>query len=408
MRQTLHPYTLSNWYYIGVLLMLVLSTYLAMPDMDNTVNMGSGMSFWAMIGLAIVQTPLWLYIFSQRVKTNTSAPRFIVYYGVYFCWMMISCVLTDYSHNIYGVIAFSLTLIMFPFMLGCSYYRSRYSDLDKWFYAVVILLFVCITYQYYNLYSIANMIGGRSHMGISYFPLFILPILLLSSSRIVRYSAIVITSIIIISSVKRGGLITLGICLMVYVYVMQWISGKNKMRQIIIVAVVIAMMSGVIYFLMQSEENNVIERVMSIKDDGGSERDVLWRDVFNQIQDREFISHLIGNGYRSTQKVTVYALPAHNDVLEIWYDFGGIGIILYGMAFLSLCIYTIRLLKRKSRYAPHLAMTLTFYFLLSMISIVILYFWMVLLMFTIGIIAGLADRELEEQKGQQPDLVLET
>ena len=234
-------------------------------------------------------------------------------------------------------------------------------------------------------------------MVVSYFPVFILPILLLTSSRIIRYTAIAITSIIVISSVKRGGVITLGLCLLVYVFVKQWISGKSKVRQLIVLAVVILMMSGVIYFLIQSEENNVIERILSIKDDGGSARDVLWKDVFQHIQNRDLVSRVIGNGYRSTEKISVYALPAHNDVLEIWYDFGGIGIILYGIAFFSLFSYTIQLLKRKSRYAPHMAMILTFYFIFSMTSIVILYFWMALLMLSIGIIAGSADRELEEE-----------
>ena len=40
-----------------------------------------------------------------------------------------------------------------------------------------------------------------------------------------------------------------------------------------------------------------------------------------------------------------------------------------------------------------------------MISIVILYQWMVLVMFSIGILAGLADKELEEQQKQQSELI---
>ena len=130
----------------------------------------------------------------------------------------------------------------------------------------------------------------------------------------------------------------------------------------------------------------------------------LWEDTYNNIQDRDFVSRIIGNGYRSSQKASKYFLMSHNDILEIWYDFGGVGIILYGIAFISLSLYFMRLLKRKSKYTPHLAMTLTFYIILSMISTVILYFWMTLFMFTVGIIAGLADRELEESEEQKHTL----
>lgn len=397
MKTTIHPYAISNWYYFCILLLLAFSTYFAMEDLDTRADVGTGLSFWAILGLTAAQIPLWLYITTQRIKENLTEPRFVFLYGAYFCWMILSSILADYASNIRGLIALSMTLTVFPLMLSCSYYRARYSDLDKRFYIAVLIIFIGIIYQYYNLFSIANLVGGRSHMVVSYFPVFILPVLLLSSSRIIRYTAIAITSIIIISSVKRGGLITLGLGLLVYAIVEQWMSGKSKVRQLIVLAIVIVMMSGVIYFLTQSEENNVIERILSIKDDGGSARDVLWKDVFQHIQNRDLVSRVIGNGYRSTEKISVYALPAHNDVLEIWYDFGGIGIILYGIAFFSLFSYTIQLLKRKSRYAPHMAMILTFYFIFSMTSIVILYFWMALLMLSIGIIAGSADRELEEE-----------
>jgi len=221
-------------------------------------------------------------------------------------------------------------------------------------------------------------------------------VLLLPSSKFVRYLSILITTIVIISSIKRGGLIALGVSLLVYVIIKQIVSGESKIKQLVALISVALVMSGVLYYLQKQEDNNVVERMYNITDDGGSGRDVLWEDTYRNIHNRDALSRAIGNGYRSAQKVSKFHLPAHNDVLEIWYDFGGIGIILYAIAFFSLLRYTIRLIKRKSRYAPHLAMTMTFYIFLSMISIVVLYFWMVLLMFTTGIIAGLADSEMEE------------
>ena len=185
---------------------------------------------------------------------------------------------------------------------------------------------------------------------------------------------------------------------MVYIFVKQYVIGTSKLRRFIIFFVIIAVMGGVMYYLTETTDNNIIERIQNISDDGGSGRDIIWADTYKNIQNRDIGYKFVGNGYRSAQKVSVLQLAAHNDFLEIWYDFGGIGLALYLVSFLSLCLYTFRLFKRKSQYAPHLGMIMTYYFIFSMTSIVVLYFWMALLLFSVGIITGLADRELEVNK----------
>lgn len=403
MEVTSIKYRLSNWYYIGILFVLAVGTYFAMPDIDNQANVGTGLSTIAMAGLAAVQLPLLFIIIGKRIKYATDSirfiPRFIFYYAIYFCWMTAITLINDDVHNVFGLTIVSMTILVFPIVLSCSYYRARYSELDKWFYAAAIFLFICIALQYKNLYSIANFIGDESsHIAVAYFPLFILPVLLLPSSRIIRYIAIIITSIIILSSVKRAGLVALGASLIVYILVKQIVKGKSKVSVIITFIAISLAMGGGLYYLSESTDNDIIERFENISDDGGSGRDILWADAYQNIHNRDIGYQLVGNGYRSAQKVSVLQLPTHNDFLEIWYDFGGIGLILYVVAFISLCFYTLRLIKRKSKYAPHMAMTVTFYFILSFVSIVILYFWMILIMFSVGIIAGMADNELEKQE----------
>lgn len=403
MKISVSRYTITNWYFLGVLLVLGISTFLVMPDMDNTAGAGSGLSTISVAALALIQLPLLAYIFLQRQvpgeESKRLIPMFLLLYGIYFGWMTVIYFVYDDTHNIIGRMLQALTILVFPFILSLSYYRARYCKLNVWFYLAVFFILLCITVQYINLYSIANQLDDDgSHIGVSYFPLFILPILLLPESRIVRYLSVVITSLVIISSIKRGGMIALGGSLMVYVFVKQIVSEGNKFRKLLILLAVVLVMVGVLIYIEESGTNNIIERFENLSDDGGSGRDVLWADAFQNIQNRDLGFRFVGNGYRSAQEVSCYKLPAHNDFLEIWYDFGGIGLTFYLLAFGSLCIYTLRLMKRKSRYAPHMAMAMSFYFVISMISIVVLYFWMALLMLSIGIITGLADKELEEKQ----------
>ena len=403
MKIAISKYTASNWYFVGVLLVMAVTTYLIMPDMDNTAEAGSGLSMIAVMGLAALQVPLLAYIIYHRYRVHSSLPPtiplYILFFYVYFAWMTIVTLLNDTTHNFLGLIAMSLTILVFPFMLSCSYFRARTSELDFWFYSAVLLMMVGIAVQYMNIYSLANFLNeDGSHIGVSYFPLFILPILLLPSSVLVRLISTAITAIIIISSVKRGGIIALAASLMVYIFVKQYVGESSTAKKIIIISTVLIAMTGTAIYISQQEEGNVIERISNLKDDGGSDRDVLWKDTYYNILNRDLGFQIVGMGYRSAQKESVYQLPAHNDALEIWYDFGIIGLALYSIAFISLCLYTLRMLRRKSRYAPHMAMMITFYFFLSMISIVILYFWMAHVMLVVGILTGLEDRELAENK----------
>jgi len=412
MKIAISKYTASNWYFIGVLLVLAITTYLVMPDMDNTAEAGTGISMLAIMGLAAVQVPLLAYIIYHRYRIQSSMPPviplYILLYYVYFIWMTTITLLNNTGKNLFGLIATAMTILVFPFLLSCSYFRARSSKLDIWFYLAILFIMLCIVVQYMNIYSLANLLSDdSSHIAVSYFPLFVLPLLLLPSSRIIRLASIAITAIVIISSVKRGGIIAFGMSMMAYIFVQQYVSKSSMGKKIVVIIAVLVAMAGVGIYLSQ-QEDNVIERIANLKEDGGSDRDMLWKDTFHNILNRDLGFRMVGMGYRSAQEESTYKLPAHNDVLEIWYDFGGIGLTLYGIAFFSLCLYTLRMLKRKSRYAPHMMLTMSTYFFISMISIVILYFWLAYVMLAIGIITGLEDRELEESKQHNTVLTQKT
>ena len=394
-------YTISDWYFIGVLFVLAICMYYGMADLDNMTEVGTGKSYLLTVFLTVIQIPFLIYVIRERINSSDNYPPFIRYYIIYFFWMTAITLLTDETHNIFGLTVLSMSLFVFPLLLVTSYFRARHSEIDKWFFVAIIFIMLCLAVQYKNLYTIANQVGTENkHIAVSYFPLFVLPILFLSHSKIVRYVSAIVTAVIIISSIKRGGVIALGSSLFVYVIVKQYVSGRSKIKQLLILSAFTLIIGGVVYHLSQAEENNVVERIINIQDDGGSGRDVVWEDTYNNIQNRDLVSRLVGDGYRSAQTVSKYHLPAHNDGLEIWYDFGGIGLVLYCIAFLSLSAYAIRLMKRKSQYAPHLCMIMTYYFIFSMASIVVLYPWLALVMLSVGIVVGLAEREKEESKSQ--------
>ena len=79
-------YILSNWYYIGILLMLSICSYFSMADMDNMAEAGKGLTFLAMVGLAVVI----LFCVSTQIHTQVASPC------VLFCSLLISLHLDSY------------------------------------------------------------------------------------------------------------------------------------------------------------------------------------------------------------------------------------------------------------------------------------------------------------------------
>ena len=109
------------------------------------------------------------------------------------------------------------------------------------------------------------------------------------------------------------------------------------------------------------------------------------------MQDFEF--WIFGNGHLSTTKYSWENLTAHNDFLEIIYNYGIINLVFYVFFFLSTILYTIRAIRQKNKYAPALAAILTIFAVLSVVSIIILSHPSVLVMISIGTLVGWCEQE---------------
>jgi O-antigen ligase len=109
------------------------------------------------------------------------------------------------------------------------------------------------------------------------------------------------------------------------------------------------------------------------------------------MQDFEF--WIFGNGHMSTTKYSWENLTAHNDFLEIVYNYGIINFIFYVLFFLSTIGYTIRSIRQKNKYAPALAAILTIFAVLSVVSIIVLSHTCVLVMISIGTLVGWCEQE---------------
>ena len=91
-----------------------------------------------------------------------------------------------------------------------------------------------------------------------------------------------------------------------------------------------------------------------------------------------------GHGYNGVLKNSPLGISAHNDFFEIMYNYGIVGFIPYLILHIQLMKQVFASIRVRNEYAAIIAFTYTIFFIMSMISIVILYPLMALIAITWG------------------------
>lgn len=173
----------------------------------------------------------------------------------------------------------------------------------------------------------------------------------------------IIAFAICLLSAKRGTIITLTLEMMLF-YWWQLKDSRHKGIFLIGIVVVLAVASDYLYqyYLNDPYFHARVEATLQGKTSG---RDILITKILSSFNDLGLIRMIVGCGFAST--VTAAGNYAHNDWVEMLYDFGLIGIFVYAVFYISI-ILTIRKSKREIRQI--LALLLIAFLLPSFFSMV--------------------------------------
>jgi len=111
--------------------------------------------------------------------------------------------------------------------------------------------------------------------------------------------------------------------------------------------------------------NTIKDSVFNDFDNGGSGRIDIWSKALNVIFSSPDLSLLIGHGYGATSKFL--NIGAHNDILEIFIDFGLIGLLLYSM-FCYHMFSRIKHISIQNDYRLIYVMSIVVFFVMTMVS----------------------------------------
>ena len=273
-----------------------------------------------------------------------------------------------------------LIIVLFTF----SYIIASKSEELSNFYSTGMFIALLITaFYYYKNWSFANEID-QAHLGTAYYALFLLPTILLTPSKWLRYVSTIIVGVIILSSFKRGGLIALVLGLVTYFFVKEVLFQKKFGKLIWFVVILVVLF--IVLMIADNAMGNVLStRLANISEDGGSGRDQVWKATWYMIKTTLDEQIIFGHGFNAVLRDSPLGLSAHNDFLEMLYDYGIVGFIPYLVLHFSLIKYLFRAIKAHDKRSPVIAFAYVMFFVLSMISHVIVYPWSALMAIFWGI-----------------------
>lgn len=289
------------------------------------------------------------------------------------------------------IIRMSMHVLLVLVMVG-TYRWYSVNEMSLWEKRCIVVVFVmlAITYLRVLLMCISNL--QLEHLGISYYMLFALPLAFLVKQWKWKILFIVVAFAIILSSMKRGGAAALIIGLIVYFMVYLKIRSYNIIKAFTILVVVLSVLAAAFLFFgsqeVEGERMTLVERFENVGQDGGSNRDRVYSKTIDMIASQDGIGWFVGNGYNAVLVDSTIHYSAHNDYLEILYDYGIIGLLMYVFFTLSFFRLALRLTLKKDELAPIVCFQFSNFILMGNVSHIFIYMLMALVVFTYGLGQG--------------------
>ena len=267
----------------------------------------------------------------------------------------------------------------FAFIFGEKMADSQcYNRFKKIRLIIYFLIVAASTYaMYVNFTGVPT--AKTNIIGVNYIIYYGLPLLLApyskhsTNKKSSRYSTVALFMLWIglaIFSFKRTTLIAVVGGVLIYLYKKYFANKKmkNKFLFLLILLVLVA-----VAMVVNNYTNGyIIERLNDVQETGGNGRVEIWSLVINLYSKSSFVEKLFGNGGLDAVNAMI-GVSAHNEFLEILYDYGIFGVFFVGIALTALLLELFSKKVRKSNYAPLVWTTLVILCVLAMFSHIFLY-----------------------------------
>lgn len=303
-------------------------------SISTTTESGASSTYKSYSALVITIVSLLFYI--KHPSSPTSTTRI---FGIFAFYALLITVFNgdNSTYKMYINQFTSMTLWIFVYLFFFALFSAKSiknKTISKFTTFNTILFFLL----FFTNYIIGKGLGFTYQYIESYFCIAMLPFIFTFCKKWKNLLLFIVIAATILAA-KRTGMLACGIAIVFYYFLKDKKNTKKatniiKLTLLLLIALILANQ------FIGEEFSLIIERFQNISEDDGSGRGTVFQEVFNLIINSSSNDLFFGHGYNTVIETSI-GYSAHNDFLEVTYDYGIIGLAIYILFYLSL------LLKRK-------------------------------------------------------------
>lgn len=268
--------------------------------------------------------------------------------------------------------------------------KSLLNEFRKFFYVLAIIgaIYLIGAMRIKNLESQTNMV---------YFFLLTIPGLILSHNSKWRYFILVFATFIAFISMKRSVILSLVLFWGIMGFKLVFDKGRKGFA-IVLVGVMAIGVLGLFKIADNLSDGNLSLRTVDYqKEDISNGRLTIYRVTIDMIKEKSPIHLLIGNGHNGVRRDSPLEISAHNEFLEIIYDYGLIMLIIYLCFWAYILKQWLYHYRNDTIYFVPYTLSVCLFGVMALVSQLVLYvsYFLYLVMFW-GMVAAAKDMEGEK------------
>lgn len=327
--------------------------------------------------------------YTRGVISLTNKKKYLLLAGVFIVYVILNLNSND---NYFRAIMYCSWWYV---ALLISYLLLDPDDMDKVFtflYCIGIIACSFYLFQRLSLKSTAQLVNSV------YYAVLALPIVFFPSKRKRGILEILFISIVLITTIisqKRTAMIIVFAIILLYYSHYKDNNQKGRtglINKTLLVLVFVALIGITASFYLKENGTSAFMRILEM-DISDNSRVEIYTKVLEGYRNNGFFEHIFGKGYNAVSFDFGYS--AHNDFIEILYDFGLLGLIFYILAFLNLFKVTVGMIRNRHPFKNVLISSLIIWALMSFASHIVFvptYF------IELTIVWGITLKQLEEYK----------
>lgn len=349
--------------------------------------------------LALLLAGVLIILFKRKKRIRFPRLLGIVSASVMF-FPIVSAVLNGQALHYSVFLRVWLWVLLFIVFYYATLYYGEF-PLDKKLITISYLLLMIASVPLIRVH-----LSGNGRAGAVIFPVYgcltILPLLLHCSTPRKRYAFIFMTAFIMLATTKRAGIIAAVLGFVLYYLTADGkASVKKRTERVIKIAVLAVVFGTVTIGVLQYMGFNIIQRFLALATDGGSGRNYIWATVLDAFNQGSKFQQFVGHGIDAvSEQVVIYSdvqIKAHNDFIEVLFDYGYIGLFIFLLFYFLLLREWIQQFRKHTKELP------IYSFSMAIAAVFMMFSYFFIESSVINFIAAywgtvLAERKIEERK----------